>query len=83
MSDKKPDNPPAFPCTKLETSKTGVRTDTAEVKYPGMDLRDYFAAKAMQGYIAADPDFEWDDDDMIKQSYAIADAMLAERDRTP
>ena len=46
----------------------------------GMTLRDYFAAKAMQGLLAADPDTRWDDYDCAKYAYAQADAMLAERE---
>ncbi len=44
----------------------------------GMTLRDYFAAKAMQGLYLA----EWPDVDMpgiAKAAYAMADAMLAKR----
>lgn len=48
----------------------------------GMTLRDYFAAKAMQGMLAADTE-----DSVIPigkkaiDSYAIADAMLRARER--
>lgn len=80
MSNKKPNNPTAFPELKITEHPSGTKY---KVYYSGVRLRDYFAAKAMQGYITADPDLQWDDDDMIKQSYAIADAMLAERERTP
>lgn len=44
---------------------------------PGMTLRDYFAAKAMQGF-AADPDCE-NGAQAAKTAYEWADAMLAER----
>jgi hypothetical protein len=45
----------------------------------GMDLRDYFAAKVLQGFCAA-PEFNWDDEKrLVKRCYDIADAMLAER----
>jgi hypothetical protein len=49
----------------------------------GMSLRDYFAAKFMQGFIAA-PDREENYShvtkaDCAKLSYEMADAMLAER----
>jgi len=46
----------------------------------GMTLRDYFAAKAMHGLYLA----EWPDVDMpgiAKAAYAMADAMLAERNK--
>ena len=58
----------------------------------GMTLRDYFAAKAMQGAIANDMGESWpceidptkDDDDtaticLARCCYMIADAMIAER----
>jgi len=38
--ENKPKNPDAFPC------------DNKSEGYSGMTLRDYFAAKAMQGYIS-------------------------------
>ena len=43
----------------------------------GMTLRDYFAAKAMQGLLA-NPEFY---EDEVGYAYKIADAMLAERER--
>lgn len=46
---------------------------------PGMTLRDYFAAKAMQGCLA-DPTMDQVGSEKISRfSYLIADAMLAER----
>ena len=45
----------------------------------GMDLRDYFAAKAMQAWLVGvnDPKVEH----CAKQAYEIADAMLKERNQ--
>jgi hypothetical protein len=43
----------------------------------GMTLRDYFAAKAMQVYLAARLD--GDDDDIASDAYYVADAMLRAR----
>lgn len=45
---------------------------------PGMKLRDYFAAKAMQSI--AQSTF-CDCDTVAKMSYAVADAMIAERNK--
>lgn len=52
----------------------------------GMELRDYFAAKAMQGIMAGGSDFvgyleleDWSG--VAKASYAVADAMLREREK--
>jgi hypothetical protein len=45
----------------------------------GMDLRDYFAAKALQGF-CADPEFSWDSDERLAERvYVIADAMMDAR----
>ena len=46
----------------------------------GMTLRDYFAAKAMQGLVS-DSQVDMEFCDMAKWSYSMADAMLAERER--
>lgn len=49
----------------------------------GMTLRDYFAAKAMQGLLS-DPDAGMLDDDMSRWamlSYKMADAMLRAREK--
>lgn len=45
----------------------------------GMTLRDYFAAKAMQGYISSDDECEWDPIYLASWAYRVADAMIAER----
>ena len=47
----------------------------------GMSLRDYFAAKAMQGYIAS-VGYDGDSESNIAfNAYKQADAMLKERDK--
>ena len=47
----------------------------------GMTLRDYFAAKAMQGLLASLPsDTTLYDSNIAKRSYEMADAMLKVRD---
>lgn len=46
-------------------------------EYPGMTLRDYFAAKAMQALI----DKGFGDKSSAREAYKYADAMLAERDK--
>ena len=58
---------PAFP------APAGCGQDT------GMTLRDYFAAKAMQGKMACPYKTQSGADVYARDSYAIADAMLAER----
>ncbi len=46
-----------------------------------MTLRDYFAAKAMQGMIANGQTLDADPEEYAKWAYAQADAMLVERER--
>ena len=43
----------------------------------GMTLRDYFAAKAMQGLLSSDVNAKLED--FAKQSYKVADAMIKAR----
>ena len=56
------------------------------VQQEGMTLRDYFAAKAMQGWIASfpadacHPAVSGICDKLAKQSYELADAMLKVRE---
>ncbi len=47
----------------------------------GMTLRDYFAAKAMQGILAGTllPDAVWLQDEVAENAYNMADAMLKAR----
>jgi hypothetical protein len=64
-------NPPAFPTATLAQKTEG-----------GMTLRDYFAAKAMQGFISASttqliaPDIRL----QARSSYFVADEMLKARE---
>jgi hypothetical protein len=49
----------------------------------GMTLRDYFAAKAMQGIVAADSDPNPEKVGSIaEQAYILADAMLSQREKS-
>jgi hypothetical protein len=57
---------PAFPHSRL-----GSDAD-------GMTLRDYFAAKAMQSYVAHNKSYDFDD--IAAVSYRTADAMLKARE---
>ena len=62
-------NPPAFP------------NDAAKHPFDkvGMTLRDYFAANAMQGLLSSDVYAPLET--FAKQSYKVADAMLAAREK--
>jgi len=57
-------NPPAFPDGK------GTK---------GMSLRDYFAAKAMQGMLS-EPSLRATPEEFATESYKVADAMLKARE---
>ena len=46
----------------------------------GMTLRDYFAAKAMQELLTIRNDDDWRYNDIAKEAYTMADAMLKVRD---
>lgn len=67
---------PAFPHDQIHDQMTPFRHLDAQ---PGMTLRDYFAAKAMQG-MCADPSFAPTRyGDIADRAYLLADAMIAER----
>ena len=59
---------PAFP------APAGVQHITEQ----GMTLRDYFAAKAMQGMLAASENFSTTE--LVLYAYDVADAMLKQRE---
>jgi len=86
------DGGPAFPVTPTDRSGQCGATEF------GMSLRDYFAAAALQGLIAADSEEmcckSIDDagierervayaEQFAKSAYRYADAMLRERERKP
>jgi hypothetical protein len=51
-------------------------------KQDGMDLRDYFASKAMLGFIASSPQpRNYNEHEMAKISYQMADAMMKAREQ--
>jgi hypothetical protein len=52
--------------------------------HDGMTLRDYFAAKAMQGLIEATvgPETVWTPDELAESAYVMADAMLSQREKS-
>jgi len=65
----------AFPSSEpiYQDNVIGVKQST------GMDLRDYFAAKAMQGFLTEDCDVILDS--LAHSSYQIADAMMKAREK--
>ncbi|WP_411959400.1 hypothetical protein ACK56M_09935 [Pseudomonas sp. s4] len=65
----KPTGGPAFPVPGLQHDDD----------FNGMNLRDYFAAKALQG-LCADPNTaNAKREDIVAECYELADAMLAAR----
>ena len=75
------DGGPAFPVPAEQSENTNFAT-------PGMTLRDYFASAAMQGWMASydgksgHPAGTADGGGRVARlSYAIADAMIAERSK--
>lgn len=79
---------PAFPIKVASEPKTAPNglMYRDEVAHPGMTLRDYFAAKAMQGLMGrnwCDPTTGKAPDDIFEvwalSAYKAADAMLATR----
>ena len=66
---------PAFPTTRYNANTMIVES------FGGMTLRDYFAAKAMQGIVSHDPTFSQTFVDLAaKDAYVYADAMLKARE---
>jgi hypothetical protein len=67
-------NEPAFP---------QIRTvpDGSSEECEGLTLRDYFAAKVVQGILAGD-NFVWSEpEEEVAMAYKIADEMMKERQR--
>lgn len=48
-------------------------------KAPGMTLRDYHAAKALEGICASGPAFDWTNTRIAQEAYDLADAMMEAR----
>ena len=68
---------PAFPVEKA-IAADGSHYFPAE--HTGMTLRDYFAAKVLQG-LMADPSTTADLNKIVSVSWGIADKMIAERSK--
>ena len=69
----------AFPFEERDMCQVGE----VHAIHHGMSIRDYFAAKALQGILArsfASTDFTMAD--YAETSYLLADAMIRERDRS-
>jgi len=73
MADEINDGGPAFPFREQD-GEGGYE------RFPGMSLRDYFAAAALTG-ILADPNGSGHLQEVSGFAYLVADAMLAARER--
>jgi hypothetical protein len=77
--EKKPDNPNAFPVDGMYAGESLAKGNS------GMTLRDYFAAKAMQGHLASEYGAgiqcdNYNQQMLAKAFYDMADAMLKQRE---
>jgi hypothetical protein len=85
MNNQINDGGPAFP---TQATATTTRTDTAQPvqthygSTPGMTLRDYFAAAALQGLMAT-PNGPRLVKEAVATAYHAADAMLKAREAKP
>jgi hypothetical protein len=64
---------PAFPVQSVYIEDQATNSH-------GMTLRDYFAAKAMQGICASGPTNEWSNSRLAAEAYDLANAMLKARE---
>ena len=69
---------PAFPVS-TSNPYSGHQDGPNTCQFPGMTLRDYFAAKAMQGLFAAGGGVTRDAGEWASIAYKMADAMLVTR----
>lgn len=70
--NNKPKNPHAFPVVGSD-----FYSDSE-----GMTLRDYFAGQALTGILSNNSNDHKTSKDIVRESYALADEMLAERERS-
>ena len=82
--DKINDGGPAFPVSTSNEAE-GHQDGPNTWQHPGKALRDYFAAKAMQGLLAQSLGTALGSDPILGAQYAyrVADAMLAARNARP
>ena len=72
---KRNDGGPAFPQPDMIDDGQLIKTGA-----PGMNLRDYFAAKALQVMLEKSDEWNMTFDDAAEHSYAMADIMLEARE---
>lgn len=69
----------AFPEVHYEKPGEGMGVSIMTI-YGGMDLRDYFAAKALTGLLT-EANMDYKDDAVAKLAYSLADAMMKAREK--
>lgn len=75
---------PAFPMftPKSHEARSDAGFDGTVDFAMGMTLRDYFAAKALVGFMGSgDADWTKHPESFAREAYRMADAMLAEREK--
>lgn len=77
MSEQIHDGGPAFPVSTSDP-RIGHQDGYGTWQFPGLSVRDYFAAKAMQSIVGRGFN-TWDL--VAERAYEMADAMLAARDK--
>jgi hypothetical protein len=70
---------PAFPHFSEISTRIKDGEITKSISHSGLTLRDYFAAKVLQGALAGPALNAKSDQEIAFACYAIADAMLKER----
>ena len=73
---------PAFPVPFSIDPENGGPVFAELYGNGGMTLRDYFAAKAMQGYLTHEQAANSPEDVVASWAYSMADAMLRAREAT-
>ena len=83
--NKKPQNPSAFPAWDMTFGKNPNTNLYSAGTGQGMTLRDYFANSAMKGMVSNNGMYDLISmpaiENLAKESYIIADAMLKQRER--
>lgn len=80
MSEQIHDGGPAFPVSTSDP-RIGHQDGYSTWQFPGLSVRDYFAAKAMQGICASGAIDRMSIEDIASCASAVADAMLKDRSK--
>jgi hypothetical protein len=74
------DGGPAFPVPEVSQNQATGEAVIHQTTCAGLSIRDYFAAKALAGWLAGLPgDVEVHEDAIARRCYTLADAMLKAR----